>query len=152
MSLGCKANLGNSCCLPGSPPSHLVPPPGTLSLGGPLTSPSKSPGSLSEMQSLKKKKKKKQSLRPHFRSTEPESLGVGSGICAFTSSSGGSNACTIIELLPVRRGKLMPRGRRLKSGNTSSCLRHLWVRWLLIAGGCPYPKYSHMHTHTLAHI
>ena len=69
MSLGCKSNLGNSCCLPGSPPSHLVPPPRTLSLGGPLTSPSKSPGSLSEMQSLKKKKKK-QSLRPHFRSTE----------------------------------------------------------------------------------
>ena len=43
------------------------------------------------MQSLKKKKEM-QSLRPHFRSTEPESLGVGSSICAFISSSGVSNA------------------------------------------------------------
>lgn len=151
MSLGCKANLGNSCCLPGSPPSHLVPPPGTLSLGGPLTSPSKSPGSLSEMQSLKKKKKSKVSgLTSDLLNQKAWVWGPASVLSQ--ALQGVLMHATIIELLPVRRGKLMPRGRRLKSGNTSSCLRHLWVRWLLIAGGCPYPKYSHMHTHTLAHI
>ena len=92
MSLGCKSNLGNSCCLPGSPPSHLVPPPGTL-FGWSINQPIKITWELVRNAESQKKKKKKQSLRPHFRSTEPESLGVGSSICAFTSSSGVSNAC-----------------------------------------------------------
>lgn len=46
----------------------------------------------------------------------------------------------ITELLPMTAGRLMPGGRREKSGKTGSCLRHLWVGLPSIAGGCPYLK------------
>ena len=104
------------------------------------------------MQSLKKKKKKSKVSGLTSDLLNQKAWVWGPASVLSQALQGFLMHATIIELLPVRRGKLMPRGRRLKSGNTSSCLRHLWVRRLLIAGGCPYPKYSHMHTHTHLHI
>ena len=58
----------------------------------------------------------------------------------------------ITELLPVTTGKLMLQGRRVKSGNTSICLCHLWVRLLFTAGGTHTQSQTHTHTHTHAHM